>query len=58
MKIGIGRDKDVAPEDYVLSRFRRDEISLMKKAIEKASEAATLILRQGIEKAMNTFNTN
>src|SRR4030042_341642 len=58
LKIGIGRDKDVAPEDYVLSRFRRDEISLMKKAIEKASEAATLILAEGIEKAMNIFNTN
>jgi hypothetical protein len=30
----------------------------MKKAIEKASEAATLILAEGIEKAMNIFNTN
>jgi PTH1 family peptidyl-tRNA hydrolase len=58
LKIGIGRDNDFAPEDYVLSRFRRDEISLMKKAIEKASEAATLILAEGIEKAMNIFNTN
>jgi PTH1 family peptidyl-tRNA hydrolase len=58
LKIGIGRDEGVAPEDYVLSRFRRSEISLIKKTIEKASEAVTSILTEGIEKAMNRFNTN
>lgn len=58
LKIGIGRDKDISPEDYVLRRFRRDEISLIKKTIEKASNAVDLILTEGIENAMNKFNTN
>jgi PTH1 family peptidyl-tRNA hydrolase len=58
LKIGIGRDKDITPEDYVLSRFRRDEISLIKKTIEKASDAVVLILTEGIWNAMNKFNIN
>jgi len=58
LKIGIGRDRDISPEDYVLSRFRRDEIYLIKKTIEKASDAVALILTEGIEKAMNKFSTN
>jgi PTH1 family peptidyl-tRNA hydrolase len=58
LKIGIGRAEGVDPEDYVLNRFRRSEIPLIKKTIEKASEAVTSILTEGIEKAMNRFNTD
>ncbi|MGQ9570303.1 MAG: aminoacyl-tRNA hydrolase [Thermodesulfovibrionales bacterium] len=57
LKIGIGRDKDIEPEDYVLDRFKREEVPVIKKAIEKASEALTSILTEGVEKAMNKFNT-
>ncbi len=57
LKIGIGRQEGVTPEDYVLSRFRKNEISLIKSTIERASDAVTCIVLDGLEKAMNKFNT-
>lgn len=56
LKIGIGRDRAMAPEDYVLRRFKREDVSIIKKAIERASDAIVSILTEGIEKAMNKFN--
>jgi PTH1 family peptidyl-tRNA hydrolase len=58
LKIGIGRDMDIKPEDYVLKKFKKDEVPIIKKAIEKASEAIVSILTEGVERAMNKFNTN
>jgi PTH1 family peptidyl-tRNA hydrolase len=57
LKIGIGRKGDIAPEDYVLSKFRKNEIPLIKSAVEKASDAVITILLKGLEKAMNRFNS-
>lgn len=56
IKIGIGRDPVVPTEKYVLSKFRRDEIPLIKAAIEKAVESVQVIIRDGVERAMNKFN--
>jgi PTH1 family peptidyl-tRNA hydrolase len=56
LKIGIGREEGVASEDYVLSRFRKNEISLIKSVIEKASDAVTCMVLDGLDKAMNKFN--
>jgi PTH1 family peptidyl-tRNA hydrolase len=58
LKIGIGRQESVTSEDYVLSRFRKNEISLIKSTIERASDAVTCILLDGLDTAMNRFNTN
>jgi len=57
VRIGIGREEGVAAEDHVLSRFRRREIFLIKKTIKRASDAVTSILFDGLDKAMNRFNT-
>ena len=56
VKIGIGRDSSLAAEDYVLKRFRKDEVSLIKATIKRASDAVTSIIVDGPEKAMNLFN--
>ncbi|MGB9715213.1 MAG: aminoacyl-tRNA hydrolase [Thermodesulfovibrionales bacterium] len=56
LKIGIGRDREILPEDYVLKRFKREEVPIIKKAIERASDAIISILSEGVEKAMNKFN--
>lgn len=56
VKIGIGRDPTVASEDYVLSKFKRAELPLIKEAIETAGGAVLSILAEGIERAMNRFN--
>lgn len=58
IKLGIGQkphpDYDLA--DYVLSNFNKNEIPLMREAIEKAAEALTFILNSDIEKAMALYN--
>jgi len=56
LKIGIGREEGVFAEDYVLSRFKKDEVSVMKKAIERASDVITSIMIEGFDKAMNVMS--
>jgi len=56
IKIGIGRDPFVPTEKYVLSRFRKDEIPVIKEAIVKAAESVHSIIIDGVERAMNRFN--
>lgn len=56
LKIGIGRDGLMAVEDYVLSKFRRDELPLVREAVACAVEAIRSVITEGIEKAMNKFN--
>ena len=56
VKIGIGREEGIPVEDYVLSKFRRDEIPVIHEAVRKASEAVVAIISDGVDKAMNSFN--
>jgi peptidyl-tRNA hydrolase, PTH1 family len=56
VKIGIGREEGIPVEDYVLSKFRRDEIPVIHEAIQKASGAVVAIISEGVDKAMNFFN--
>jgi PTH1 family peptidyl-tRNA hydrolase len=57
IRIGIGH----APEkwdlaDYVLSKFSRDEREIINQSIDKAAQAAAMIAKNSLDKAMNTFN--
>jgi len=56
LKIGIGREEGTLAEDYVLSKFRKNEIPLIKSVIGRTADAVTSILVDGLEKAMNRFN--
>src|SRR4030043_524694 len=56
LKIGIGREEGVLAEDYVLSKFRRNEITLIKDTIQKAADAICSIVSEGVDKTMNKFN--
>ena len=56
VKIGIGRDPFVPTEKYVLSRFRKDEMPMIKETIAKAAESVHSIIIEGVERAMNRFN--
>lgn len=56
LKIGIGRSEFVPTEEYVLSKFRKDEIPLIREAVVNAADAVDCIIRLGVEKAMNSFN--
>ena len=56
VKIGIGRDPLIPSETFVLSKFRRDEIPLIRDAVAQASRAVACIIAEGPDSAMNKFN--
>ena len=58
VRIGIGEKPagwDLA--DYVLGRFQTDELPLMREAVGNAAKACELIIKDGIETAMNRSNS-
>ena len=57
VKIGIGREPGISPETYVLKKFRKDELPIIKDAIERVVDAVTAIVSDGAAKAMNKFNS-
>jgi PTH1 family peptidyl-tRNA hydrolase len=56
VKIGIGRDQAVPAEQYVLMKFRRDELAVIGDAVQKAADSIEAIIADGAERAMNKFN--
>ena len=58
VRIGVGdrenEDRELA--DYVLSRFTKEEIPLLEKAIINAASAIEEIIKNGAESAMNLYN--
>jgi PTH1 family peptidyl-tRNA hydrolase len=57
LRVGIGETPAGLPrEQYVLSRFRRDELPLIEEAINRAALAVELWAYYGLEEAMNRFN--
>ena len=58
VRIGIGEKPsgwDLA--DYVLGRFKTDELPLMREAVGNAAKACGMIMKDGIETAMNRSNS-
>jgi PTH1 family peptidyl-tRNA hydrolase len=56
VKIGIGREPGTPAEEYVLSKFKRDESGAIKDAVQNAADAVDVILSEGVDIAMNKFN--
>ncbi len=62
LRLGCAGDGG-APEgdalvDYVLSNFRRHEEAAVEEMIERATDACETWLDEGVEAAMNRYNTN
>jgi PTH1 family peptidyl-tRNA hydrolase len=56
IRIGIGRPEPGDMREYVLARFRAEEVPLMRQAVEDACGAIESFLSWGIDRAMNEFN--
>ncbi len=66
IRLGIGRPEmqgqgsrvkgQVEVADYVLSNFKPDEKDVLKQMLDRTNEAVDVILKDGVEKAMNKFN--
>ncbi len=58
VRIGVGRpDWGGDPADWVLKPMAREEADALAAAEEKAAEAVLAIIREGLDRAMNRFNT-
>jgi PTH1 family peptidyl-tRNA hydrolase len=58
IRIGIGKAPGSMPgANYVLRRVDRAEAEILDIGIERAADAAEAIAAEGVERAMNLFNT-
>lgn len=56
IRIGIDKNPNIEAADYVLGKFDKESIPLIKNAIIKAKEATLLIISEDVETAMNAYN--
>jgi PTH1 family peptidyl-tRNA hydrolase len=57
VRIGIGRSAGSDLVEHVLRSFRPDEREVIHHAVERAADAVECLLTEGVEIAMNRFNT-
>jgi PTH1 family peptidyl-tRNA hydrolase len=57
VRMGVQPDHPVSDRaDHVLGRFRRDQLESVADMVERAVDAVEVIVREGVEPAMNRFN--
>ena len=59
VRIRMGAQPDRIVEDrvsYVLSRFRKVDLEAVAEMVDQSAEAVRIILKEGVQKAMNRFN--
>jgi PTH1 family peptidyl-tRNA hydrolase len=57
LRVGIAPDHPLAnPRDYVLDPFTKSEQLALSSTIDRAGDAATVLLTRGIAEAMSAFN--
>jgi len=57
LKIGIGTDKIINLEEFVLKKFLPSETQVIKNVKQKALDTIEILFKEGMEKAMNFANT-
>jgi len=56
VRVGIGQSGEQVATDYVLDRAGGEDRELIKRAVEKATQAIVCWVQEGIGAAMNRFN--
>jgi len=56
IRVGIGKNQVGDLVNHVLGKFKGDELEIISDSIIKASEAARIIVSDGIDTAMNKMN--
>jgi peptidyl-tRNA hydrolase, PTH1 family len=57
VRMGVQPDHPVSDRTrLVLGRFRRDQLEAVAEMVNRAAEAVEVIVREGVERAMNQFN--
>ena len=58
IRIGIGGERKGDLVDYVIGGFSKDEVKPLEEACDKAVDAVLCYIREGINIAMNRYNTH
>ena len=56
LKVGIGRDPVLPPEEYVLIRFKREELEPLSEILDTAVDALQTLVTESPAKAMSLYN--
>jgi len=56
MGVGAPKHEDYDLADYVLGKFSKEEIELLTPVAKKVTEAIEVIIKSGVQSAMNKFN--
>ena len=57
IRVGIGKpERKEEMISYVIGKMPAEDMKILGEAIKKASQAIKIILKEGIEKAMNQIN--
>ena len=58
IKIGVGapENKDYDLADYVLGKFSKDEMKILSFVLSDVSDAISMIIKSGADRAMNKYN--
>jgi len=56
IRVGVGKDRKVATDRFVLMPFMLWEKGQLSHAVKKAVEAIEMILKEGVERTANKFN--
>jgi peptidyl-tRNA hydrolase, PTH1 family len=56
LRIGVGRSPHAAPDVHLLAKIGAADRELFTTAVNRAADAAEMIVKVGMEQAMNTFN--
>ena len=57
VRMGIGPNHPVGDRaSYVLGRFRKADLETVAEMLDRTVEAVRVILRDGLEEAMNRYN--
>lgn len=57
LRIGIKSELNIETEDFVLEKFKKEEEEIIKEVIKKSCFALKTATNEGVEKAMNEFNS-
>jgi len=59
LRIGIGRPPGVkSAANYVLKDFKGEDLETINVVLDRAAEAVEVFVKEGLEKAMNRFNSS
>jgi PTH1 family peptidyl-tRNA hydrolase len=56
LKIGIGREPVLSPEEYVLTRFKKEELEPLSEILDTAVDALHTLVTESPAKAMSLYN--